>query len=172
MIIGDILAPFPQLAGIPERVMLLKDLKTEDGQPVPDPDPGRSDEADDQRPLPAAASTMQPGQLEFWRIGNIGSNIYYQLTLGEQPFHVIAQDGNLQNQVVTTDTLILAARQAARGAGVRPAAAARYQLRGGGLQHRAGRATTTPASCSAPSSRADRRSRRSRCRRASRRSPT
>ena len=56
LIIGNILAPFPQLAGIPERVMLLKDLKTENGEPVADPDPSRSDEAHHQRPLPAAAS--------------------------------------------------------------------------------------------------------------------
>ena len=52
-------------------------------------------------------STMQPGQIEFWRIGNIGANIYYQLNLGAQPFYVIAQDGNLQNQIVQTDTLLL-----------------------------------------------------------------
>ncbi len=50
---------------------------------------------------------MQPGQLEFWRFGNIGSNIYYQITLGKQPFYIIAQDGNLQTQMVATDTLIL-----------------------------------------------------------------
>ena len=39
IIIGDILAPFPSLKRIPERVMLLKDLKTKDGIPVEDPDP-------------------------------------------------------------------------------------------------------------------------------------
>ena len=33
IIIGDILAPFPELANIPERVMLLKDLKTSKGEP-------------------------------------------------------------------------------------------------------------------------------------------
>jgi FtsP/CotA-like multicopper oxidase with cupredoxin domain len=106
MIIGDILAPFPQLADIPERVMLLKDLKTEDGQPVPDPDPAGPTKRTING-LYQPRIDMQPGQLEFWRIGNIGSNIYYQITLGKQPFHVIAQDGNLQNQVITTDTLIL-----------------------------------------------------------------
>ena len=106
LIVGDILAPFPELQGIPERVMLLKDLKTENGSPVLDPDPGGPTNRTING-LFQPQITMQPGQLEFWRIGNIGSNIFYQLTLDGQPFHIIAVDGNLQNQVVTTDTLVL-----------------------------------------------------------------
>ena len=106
IIIGDILAPFPELRGIPERVMLLKDLKTEDGQPVEDPDPS-GPTTRTVNGLFKPQIEMQPGELEFWRIGNIGANIYYQLHLGSQPFYVIAQDGNLQNQIVQTDTLLL-----------------------------------------------------------------
>lgn len=106
LIIGDILAPFPDLAGIPERVILLKDLKTENGEPVPDPDPS-GPTTRTINGLLQPQLTMQPGQLEFWRIGNIGSNIYYQLILQGQPFNIIAVDGNLQNQVTTTDTLVI-----------------------------------------------------------------
>jgi FtsP/CotA-like multicopper oxidase with cupredoxin domain len=106
LIVGDILAPFPELAGIPERVMLLKDLKTEDGEPVPDPDPS-GPTTRTINGLFQPRIEMQPGQLEFWRIGNIGANIYYQITLGTQPFYVIAQDGNLQNQILEMQTLLL-----------------------------------------------------------------
>jgi FtsP/CotA-like multicopper oxidase with cupredoxin domain len=106
LIVGNILAPFPDLAGIPERVLLLKDLKTENGEPVPDPDPGGPTNRTING-LFQPQITMQPGQLEFWRFGNIGSNIFYQITLGTQPFYIIALDGNLQNQVVTADTLLL-----------------------------------------------------------------
>jgi FtsP/CotA-like multicopper oxidase with cupredoxin domain len=106
MIVGNILAPFPELAGIPERVMLFKDLKTDDGMPVPDPDPS-GPTTRTINGLFQPRIDMQPGQVEFWRMGNIGANIYYQLSLGGQPFYVIAQDGNLQNQVVETDTLLL-----------------------------------------------------------------
>ncbi len=106
LIVGDILAPFPQLADIPERVMLLKDLKTEDGQPVPDPDPSGPTKRTING-LFQPRLDMQPGQLEFWRIGNIGANIYYQIEFDGQPFYVIAQDGNLQNQALQTDTLVL-----------------------------------------------------------------
>lgn len=106
IIVGDILAPFPELAGIPERVMLLKDLKTEDGQPVPDPDPSGPTKRTING-LFQPRLEMQPDQLEFWRIGNIGANIYYQLDFAGQLFYIIAQDGNLQNQAVQTDTLLL-----------------------------------------------------------------
>jgi FtsP/CotA-like multicopper oxidase with cupredoxin domain len=106
LIVGDILAPFPQLAGIPERVMLLKDLKTEDGQPVLDPDPS-GPTTRTINGLYQPRIEMQPGQLEFWRIGNIGANIYYQISLSGQPFYVIAQDGNLQNQILQMQTLLL-----------------------------------------------------------------
>jgi suppressor of ftsI len=106
LIVGDILAPFPSLADIPERIMLLKDLKIAHGAPVEFPDPaGPTRRTINGLYMPRL--TMQPGQLEFWRLGNIGANIYYQIDLGGQPFYVIAQDGNLQNQIVETDTLTL-----------------------------------------------------------------
>jgi suppressor of ftsI len=106
IIIGDVLAPFPSLKGIPERVMLLKDLKTEGGFPVDDPDPN----GPTQRTINGLFKPrleMRPGQLEFWRIGNQSSNIFYQLSLGGQTFHIVATDGQLQNQAVETQTLLL-----------------------------------------------------------------
>jgi suppressor of ftsI len=106
LIVGDILAPFPELANIPERIMLLKDLKTVDGAPESDPDPA-GPTTRTINGLFQPRITMQPGQMEFWRIGNIGANIYYQLRLDGLPFYVIAQDGNLQTQALATDTLLL-----------------------------------------------------------------
>ena len=106
IIIGDVLAPFPSLEGIPERVMLLKDLKTEGGMPVEDPDPSGPTKRTING-LFKPRLEMRPGQLEFWRIGNQSSNIFYQLSMGGQTFHVMATDGNLQNQAVATQTLLL-----------------------------------------------------------------
>ncbi|HJY83137.1 MAG TPA: multicopper oxidase family protein [Candidatus Binatia bacterium] len=106
IIVGDILAPFPSLQGIPERVMLLKDLKTEKGQPEVNPDPtGPTKRTINGLFKPRLE--MQPGQLEFWRLGNQSSNIFYELTLDKQPFYIIAVDGNLQNQAIQTQTLLL-----------------------------------------------------------------
>jgi FtsP/CotA-like multicopper oxidase with cupredoxin domain len=106
LIVGDILAPFPELAGIPERIMLLKDLKTRNGAPEPDPDPSGPTRRTING-LYKPRLTMQPGQIEFWRIGNIGANIYYKLHLDGVRFYVIAQDGNLQNQALEAETLLL-----------------------------------------------------------------
>jgi len=106
MIVGDILAPFPELAGIPERVMLLKDLKVRKGQLVDDPDPSGAT-LRTINGIYKPRIDMQPGQMEFWRIANIGANIYYELKLGGRPFYVIAQDGNLQNQATPTKVLPL-----------------------------------------------------------------
>lgn len=106
LLIGNILEPFPQLQGIPERVMVLKDLKTEDGFPMLNPDPAGPTKRTING-LYQPQISMQPGQLEFWRIGNMSSNIYYELSLEGLTFNVIAVDGNLQNQVIPTDTLLM-----------------------------------------------------------------
>ena len=105
--------------GIPERVMLLKDLKIQRRAPVEDPDPtGPTTRTinglfQPTHRHPAAASS------QFWRIGNIGANIYYKLRLDGHRFYVIAQDGNLKNQVVETRRAAHPAGGALRGAGPR-----------------------------------------------------
>jgi FtsP/CotA-like multicopper oxidase with cupredoxin domain len=106
IIVGDILAPFPSLQGIPERVMLLKDLKTKDGFPEPNPGPAGPTRRTING-LWKPRIEMQPGQLEFWRIGNQSSNIFYKLRMGKEPFYVIGVDGNLQNQVLESKTLLI-----------------------------------------------------------------
>src|SRR5512132_4725108 len=106
IIIGDVLAPFPSLKGIPERVMLLTHLQTEGGFPVEDPGPSGPTKRTING-LFKPRLEMRPGQLEFWRIGNQSSNIFYQLSMGGQIFYVMATDGNLQNQAVATQTLLL-----------------------------------------------------------------
>ena len=120
IIIGDVLAPFPSLQGIPERVMLLKDLKTEGGFPVEDPDPNGPTKRTING-LFKPRLEMRPGQLEFWRIGNQSSNIFYQLSLGGQtlPYH---GDGRQPAEPGRRDAdAPSAARQPARGARVRTA---------------------------------------------------
>ena len=108
IVIGDILAPFPQLRGITERIMLLKDLKVDkNGQPVVNPDPS-GPTIRTINGLYQPEIEIAPDELQFWRIGNIGANIYYKLRLDPRvPFYIIAIDGNLQNQIVETTELVL-----------------------------------------------------------------
>jgi suppressor of ftsI len=108
LIIGNILEPFPDLHGITERIMLLKDLKLDDnGQPVPDPDPA-GPTIRTINGLFQPQIEIAPGELQFWRIGNIGANIYYKLRFEDNiPFYVIGIDGNLQNQIIETRELLI-----------------------------------------------------------------
>src|SRR5439155_15787843 len=51
---------------------------------------------------------IAPRELQFWRIGNIGANIYYKLRFeGRVPFYILAIDGNLQNQLIETRELLI-----------------------------------------------------------------
>ena len=106
MIIGDVLKPFPELANITRRTMLLKDMKIRKGAPVEDPDPtGRTFRTINGIYQPQIE--LQHGELELWSIGNIGANIYYKIRLPKHLFYVIAQDGNATNQLVETRTLLI-----------------------------------------------------------------
>jgi suppressor of ftsI len=109
LIIGDILAPLgAEYQGLTERIMLLKDLKLdENGQPVPDPDPA-GPTIRTINGLFQPQIEIAPGELQFWRIGNIGANIYYKLRFDEKvPFYIIGIDGNLQNQIIETRELLI-----------------------------------------------------------------
>jgi len=106
IIVGDILKPFPELAGITERVLLLKDTKIRKGKVLEDPDPSGSTTRT-VNGLFKPRIDIAPGELQFWRIGNIGANIYYKLRLPHHVFYVIAQDGNLKNRIVQTKELLI-----------------------------------------------------------------
>lgn len=107
LIIGNILAPFPELAGIKERVMIFKDLKLDGDKVIDNPDPTgptlRTINGVFQPKI-----TIAPGELQFWRMGNLGANIFYDLVMPGVTFNVIAVDGNLQNQVTSTNELVIA----------------------------------------------------------------
>jgi FtsP/CotA-like multicopper oxidase with cupredoxin domain len=127
IIVGDPLAPFPGLKGITERVMLLKDLKVRHGFVVQDPDPS-GPTLRTINGLLRPRVDIRPGELQFWRIGNIGANIFYRLKLPRHVFYVIAQDGRRKNQLVATKELLIppAARYEVLVRGARPG---RYPLK-------------------------------------------
>src|SRR5262249_54804380 len=71
VVIGDILAPFPELRGIGERPLLVKDLKIRHGVVVLDPDPSGAT-IRTINGLFKPWIDIRPGELQFWRIANIG----------------------------------------------------------------------------------------------------
>ena len=107
LIIEGILDPFPELAGIRERVLLLKGIQITQGGTVPDDiDPG----GDTNRTVNGRTNQViqiAPGELQFWRIANIGADLYYRLVLEGHTFWEIARDGNRHSKLVEMDEILL-----------------------------------------------------------------
>jgi FtsP/CotA-like multicopper oxidase with cupredoxin domain len=107
LVIDGILDPFPELAGIKERMFLLKDVQiTPQGTLPDDIDPG----ADSNRTINGQSSptlTLGQNQLQFWRFANIGADMYYKLVLDDHVFYELARDGNRHNKLVESRELLL-----------------------------------------------------------------
>jgi suppressor of ftsI len=105
LIIKGILDPFPELKGIKERVMLLKDSRIDGDRVSDDDDPAKSTRT--LNGLINPTMRIRPGETQFWRIGNVGANAYYRLQLEGHTFYKIAQDGNRLNQIVELKEIVL-----------------------------------------------------------------
>jgi len=107
LIIDGVLDPFPELAGIKERVFLLKDVQITSGGTLPDDiDPG----ADTNRTINGKSSPtlhLDQNQLQFWRFANIGADMYYKLVLDGHTFYELARDGNRHNKLVEMREILL-----------------------------------------------------------------
>ncbi len=107
IIVEGILDPFPELAGIREQVMLLKNTRTLFGDL---PNVSVTDYPSYRMINGQVNPTIdiQPGELQFWRFGNIAANQYFHIKLDGHQFHIIARDGNLGTEVQTVDELFIA----------------------------------------------------------------
>jgi FtsP/CotA-like multicopper oxidase with cupredoxin domain len=75
---------YPFLRGLSEHVMLLKHI------PGATPD---YDEVVTINGVSAPAISIRPGEMQFWRIGNIGADLFLKLKVEGMPFYVLATDG-------------------------------------------------------------------------------
>jgi len=105
LIVDGILDPFPELKGIKERVMLLKDSAINGDTIGQKDDPATSTRTLNGLTNPTVR--IRPGETQFWRIGNIGANAYYRLELEGHTFYKIAQDGNRLKRLVELDEIVL-----------------------------------------------------------------
>jgi suppressor of ftsI len=107
LIVDGVLDPFPQLQGIKERIMLLKDFQNIGGQiPTDDIDSG----AGTTRTINGIENPtlkIRPGETQFWRIGNVGADIYYRLKLDGHTLYELGKDGNRTNQLVAREEVLL-----------------------------------------------------------------
>jgi suppressor of ftsI len=105
IIVDGLLDPFPTLRHLPERLLLLKDIQIENGRVV-----HRDIGKNTIRTINGIVNpviVLRPGETELWRIGNIGADLYYSLTLDGHHFQVVARDGNRRAGLTTQDTLRL-----------------------------------------------------------------
>jgi Multicopper oxidase len=78
LIVEGMLEPFPLLQGVQERIMLLKDFQHIGGQ-IPSEDIDSN--AGTTRTINGMVNPtlrIRPGETQFWRIANIGADIYYR----------------------------------------------------------------------------------------------
>jgi suppressor of ftsI len=99
LIIGDLLASYPDFRGATERVMYIKD--TSNGKAVLNVNGS-----------PCALLTIRPGERQLWRIGNMTGGTWLNLKLGEMGrnyrFIVLAWDGNHLTRPTLMDSLFVA----------------------------------------------------------------
>lgn len=106
-VVNGLLDPFPQLQGITEHVLLLKDIQIVDGTvPTTNIDIG-APSIRTVNGLVNPTMTIRPGETQLWRFGNIAADRYYHLRLEGHVFHEIARDGNRHTQLVTVPQLNL-----------------------------------------------------------------
>ena len=107
LIIDGILDPLPQLQGLVERVLLLKDIQITPQGTVPDDISPSSPSIRMVNGQVNPTISIRPGETQFFRIANIGSDIYYRLLLDGHVFHEIARDGNRATQITTRQEILL-----------------------------------------------------------------
>jgi suppressor of ftsI len=100
LIIGDLLASYPQYRGATERVMYVKD--TRDGGTAYLNINGN----------PCTLLAIAPGEQQLWRIGNMTAGTWLNLKLGRPgrnyPFIVLALDGNHLTRPARMDSVFIA----------------------------------------------------------------
>lgn len=107
LIVEGILDPFPQLRGVRERVLLLKDFQNAGGQiPTEDID-SNAGTTRTVNGLVNPTIKIRPGETQFWRIANIGADIYYRIRLDGHTLYEIGKDGNRNTRLVERQEIVL-----------------------------------------------------------------
>ncbi|MDA0219380.1 MAG: multicopper oxidase family protein [Proteobacteria bacterium] len=107
LIVEGMLDPFPELAGIRERNIVLKNLKLDSdgeiGAYVDYVDPGIRSVAGQVNPV----IDIRPGETQFWRISNQSANMYYRLRLDGHTMQIIGYDANRTTHLVPVEEYLI-----------------------------------------------------------------
>jgi FtsP/CotA-like multicopper oxidase with cupredoxin domain len=89
---------YPFLQGLTEHVMLLKHI------PGATPD---YDELVTINGLAAPTISIRPGEMQFWRVANIGADLFLKLRIEGMPFYVLATDGYWLSRPEKMDEMLI-----------------------------------------------------------------
>lgn len=104
--VDGVLDPWPALKDITVRYMILRDIQIKDGKVPNPPDPG-DPTMRLVNGLLNPGIPIRPGEVQLWRVGNIGADIFYDLEIEGHKIYEIARDGVRHNQPVVFDHLLL-----------------------------------------------------------------
>ncbi|MEM1007032.1 MAG: multicopper oxidase family protein, partial [Pseudomonadota bacterium] len=104
--VDGVLDAFPDLAGIKERYMILRDIQIDNGTVPNPPDPGNPTMRLINGLLEPTIP-IRPGEIQLWRVGNIGADIFYDLEIDGHKIYQIARDGVNSTQPTAVDHLLL-----------------------------------------------------------------
>jgi len=105
LIVEGLLDPFAELRDVPEHVLLLKDVQVGHGQIV-----HRSIGDGVIRSVNGMLNptiALRPGETQLWRIGNVGADLYYSLTLDGHRLYEVARDGHRLSRLLPKEQLLV-----------------------------------------------------------------
>lgn len=105
--VDGVLDPWPELKDITQRFLILRDIQIDKHGRVPNPpDPG-----DPTNRLVNGLRNptihIRPGEVQLWRVGNIGADIYYDLEIEGHKMYEVARDGVRKTQLAVNESLLL-----------------------------------------------------------------
>lgn len=107
LIIEGILDPLPQLQGLVERILLLKDIRVTPQGTLPDDINASAPSTRMVKGEVNPTISIQPNETRFFHIANIGSDLYYRLRLDGHVFYELARDGNRATRVTARNEIVL-----------------------------------------------------------------
>jgi len=107
ILVDGLLDPFPELKGIKERVLVLRNFqKTLTGRLASE----IVTSAPSIRTVNGQADPVimiQPGETQLWHLMNISANQYFRIRINGQNVQILSRDGNTVNKRVMTDELLI-----------------------------------------------------------------
>ncbi|MDG1958930.1 MAG: multicopper oxidase domain-containing protein [Candidatus Binatia bacterium] len=106
IVVEGVLDPFPQLSGVTQRTLVLKDLQRSGGTIFEQPDP-------EQLKMLTVNGQVRPrfkanpGEMQFWSVANASANLYYRLALANHTFYEVARDGNRHTRLLALQNIDL-----------------------------------------------------------------